>query len=402
MQSLTEFSLSPLEWHRQARQWYMEMLEKQPVYFDEGSQCWWVFRHEHVSQVLKDWKTFSSERKMMGSNDETILTLDPPRHQQLRSLVSLAFSPRTIQQMEQSIEAITEELLDRVIPQGHMDVMTDLAHPLPVMVIAEMLGLPKEDWQRLKAWSDILLGDFTQEAKDPSKEEGENWLPVEVIQDINTYFWQALEERRRQPRQDLMSLMLAAEIEGERLSTEQLLSFCVTLLVAGNVTTTNLLGNAVLCLDTFSEAADELRHNPDLMPSAIEEVLRYLPPIRKPGENNNVIIGRTVTRDTHIGDQLIRQGETVTTALAAANFDRRQFPDPERFDIHREPNRHLSFGHGVHFCIGAPLSRLENKIALKMMLKRLPGLRVAPGATIEQVRSGVVFGVKNLPVEFDA
>jgi cytochrome P450 len=399
MLSLTEYALSPMEWHRQARAWYQEMLTSQPVYYDETSKCWWVFRYNDVEHVLKDYETFSSARPMNGQESENILTMDPPKHRQLRALVSQAFTPRAIQAMSSRIELLTNELLDRVVANGHMDVMEDLAHPLPVLVISEMLGLPKEDWAKLKHWSDILLGDFTQEASNGEMVDT-TWVPKEEMEAMYYYFFQALQERRVAPRDDLMTRLLQAEIDGEHLNDQDLFSFCITLLVAGNVTTTNLIGNAILCFTEFPEVLAELRANPSLMPNAIEEVLRYLPPLRKPGEGDSVILGRTVTKDTEIDGKQLHKGDIVMVGLAAANFDPTQFPEPERFDIHREPNRHLSFGHGVHFCIGAPLSRLESRIALTTLLHRLQNLHIAPEAQIEQVRSGVVFGVKNLPLEF--
>ncbi|GHO45834.1 cytochrome P450 [Ktedonospora formicarum] len=399
MKSLTEYTLPPLEWHRQARAWYLEMLEDQPVYFDETNKCWWVFRYDDVAHVLKDYETFSSARLMNGAQSESIITLDPPRHRQLRTLVTQAFSARAIAAMEPRITRIVNDLLAQVKPAGKMDVMEDLAYPLPVIVIAEMLGLPREDWPKLKAWSDLILGDFTQEQGNAELAD-EKWVPQEIMQEMYTYFFQALQARRIEPRDDLMTQLLQSEVDGQSLDDQELFSFCITLLVAGNVTTTNLIGNAILCFNNFPEAMEHLRAEPELMPRAIEEVLRYLPPIRKPGESDSVIIGRTVTTETMLGEKTLRKGETVMVGLASANFDRRQFPNPERFDITRDPNRHLSFGHGVHFCLGAPLSRLEARIALNAMLQQLSDLRVDSDATLEQVRSGVVFGVKNLPITF--
>jgi cytochrome P450 len=211
---------------------------------------------------------------------------------------------------------------------------------------------------------------------------------------MTAYFYRLVEERRRAPRNDLVSALIAAQIEGEQLSLPELLGFCVLLLVAGNETTTNLIGNAILSFDEQPGTLDELRVHPELLPGAIEEVLRFRSPVQS--------MFRQVARPTTIGEQHLEAGASVLAWIGSANRDEQAFEDPDRFDIHRAPNKHLAFGHGIHFCLGAPLARLESRIALEALLRRLPNLRRVPGTLLEAQDSFIVYGVKSLPVTFDA
>jgi cytochrome P450 len=312
--------------------------------------------------------------------------MDPPRHRQLRSLITQAFSARTIAQMAPQIERIVDELIDRVQARGEMDWMSDMANPLPVMVISDMLGLPREEWRQFKAWTDALMS-F-------------NPAMVQAQQHFIPYFVEAIEERRKAPGNDILSLLITAEVDGERLSFPDLMSFCFTLFIAGNITTTNSLGNAILCFDQHPEELERLRQHPELIPSAVEEVLRAMPPGRV--GPNGILDGRTATTDVQLGDQLIREGDRVLTVSLSNNYDESQFSDPERFDIGRQPNHHLSFGYGIHFCIGAPLARLEMKVALSKMLQRLPELHLLHDEPLHVVDSRIMFGPKRLPVAFQA
>jgi cytochrome P450 len=347
---------------------------------------WSVFRYDDVERVLSDYSTFSS--RFMGGGDSTanplgasLVGTDPPRHRLLRSLVTQAFTPRKIAQLEPRIREISDELLDRAAPAGRMDLVGDFSYPLPVIVIAELLGIPSADRDRFKRWSDILVTGGGGGYGGTQREMAE-------------YFLRMIEEKRRAPGEDLISGLLAAEVEGESLSQTDLLGFCILLLVAGNETTTNLLGNAVLCLDDRPEVYEELRESPDLLPDAIEEVLRYRSPVQS--------MFRTVVKDTEVGGKTLRAGESAIAWIGSANRDEAQFSEPERFDLHRSPNRHIAFGHGIHFCLGAPLARLEARVALGMLVERCRGLRVVPGAPLEVLDSMVVYGVKHLPVTFEA
>ncbi len=384
---LTDLSISPVEYHRLALEWCKKMRQAAPVLYDEHEEVWLVFRYDDAVRVRGDYKTFSSENMLAnGRGGRSIISMDPPRHRQLRSLITQAFSARTIAQMAPQIEHIVDELIDRVQAKGAMDWMSDLANPLPVMVISDMLGLPREEWRQFKAWTDALMS-FNSEA-------------MQAQQHFVPYFAEAIEERRKAPGNDILSLLIAAEIEGERLSYPDLMSFCFTLFIAGNITTTNTLGNAILCFDQHPEELELLRWQPELAASAVEEVLRTMPPGRV--GPNGIIDGRTVTSDVELGGRQLRKGDRVITVSLSNNFDESQFSDPERFDIGRHPNHHLSFGYGIHFCIGAPLARLEMKTVLSKMVQRLPDLHLLHDEPLQVVDSRIMFGPKRLPVAFRA
>jgi cytochrome P450 len=261
-----------------------------------------------------------------------------------------------------------------------MDVIADFAVPLPVTVIAELLGIPPDRREQFKRWSDAFVTGGTSEMSDE-----------DARREMSSFFAELVEERRRSPREDLVSALLAARIDGESLDQRALLSFCILLLVAGNETTTNLIGNGVLCLDEHPDALAELQPHPELMPSAVEEILRYRPPVHS--------MFRLARSEVRLGDQAIQAGDMVIAWIGSANRDPRQFADPERFDVHRNPNRHIAFGHGIHFCLGAPLARLEGTIALGALVRRLGHLQV-DRSELEPLRGHVVHGVQRLPVTF--
>ncbi len=382
----------------QQYRWFQQMRAEQPVWRDDASECWHVFRYADVQRVLTDHTGFSSSfrrriRTRPVLSAPTLIEMDPPQHGQYRGLVAPAFTPRALARLSARITAIVQELLDRVRATGRMEVIGDLAYPLPSTVIAEMLGVPAEDRPMFKRWADALFSSQVSDAELLHSEEPEGVRQIEpVMQEMTDYFAQKLDERRRQPRADLLSDLLAAEVDGEHLSQEALTSFCFLLLLAGHVTTTNLIGNAILCFDEHPEAMDRLREQPELMPGAIEEVLRY----------NSIVwrIGRISTTESTFEGVRIPADAVVFAWGASANRDGAQFPDPDRFDITRSPNRHLAFGHGIHFCVGAPLARLEASIALPMMLEQLPQLRRVPGAPVELLPSSILSGVKRLPIMF--
>src|SRR5690242_4704549 len=295
--------------------WYRQMRETQPVFFDPKMQAWHLFRYDDVSRVLSDYATFSSEQNRfvpaeyrdVSPISSSIVRLDPPRHHKLRFLVSQAFTPRMVAQMEARIQEITSTWLDQVQAIGEMDVIRDLAYPLPVTVIAEMLGVPAERREDFKRWSDAFVsGDG--EATEEDQQAG-----VQAASSMVEYFTQIFEERRSHPQNDLVSALLQAEVDGERLSNEELIGFCVLLLVAGNETTTNLIGNIVLCLDENPGTVERLRANRELVPSALEEALRYYSPVK--------LVPRWAVSETTIGDQRIEAGQLLLVWLASANRD---------------------------------------------------------------------------------
>jgi cytochrome P450 len=366
--------------------WYRTMRATQPVFKHPEWEGWQVFRYIDVARVLNEYATFSSDSFDDQSDPfgSSILQMDPPRHRQLRNLVTQAFTPRMVAKLEPRITAITNELLDNVVATGQMDVVGNLAYPLPVTVIAELLGIPTELREDFKRWSDAIV------ASGEGQSEEERKALFQEIQGMYGYFTQVLEERRQHPQNDLVSALLAAEVDGQRLSNMELLGFCGLLLVAGNETTTNLLGNMILCFDENPGVVERLRKNRALVPGAIEETLRYYSPVKA--------MPRVSKTETIIGDQRIEPGQVIVAWIGSANRDEAEFPDPDRFDIEREPNRHIAFGRGIHFCLGAPLARLEAKVALNAMLDRLPGSWQVADQPLEMVNSFVVFGAKKLPM----
>ncbi len=378
--------------------WLAEMRATQPVCRDPNTGSWHAFGYAEASRVLTDHAVFSSEQfpgSAVQANRSplaaSMLATDPPRHNQLRGLVSQAFTPRAVAGLAPRITAITRELLDAVRTTGAMDVILDLSSPLPVTVIAELLGVPVERHSDFKRWSDAIVSSRPSNAGYAAALRLQQ-RRVGAMGEMIDYFSELLAYRRQHPGDDLVSGLLAAQLDGQHLDEMELIGFCVLLLIAGNETTTNLIGNAIVCLDAQPEALAQLRRQPDLMPGAIEEVLRYLPPVWS--------MGRTAKSEVEIGGQRVPAGAVVTAWIASANRDATQFPDPDHFDIARKPNRHLSFGHGIHTCIGAPLARLEAGIALPMMLSQLPDLQRVPDAAIETIQSDFVFGAKTLPVTF--
>ncbi len=361
--------------------WYDAMRSTCPVQRDPKSGMWMVFEYDGVQRTLSDFRAFSSERGRPRGEDaqnalsSSIISTDPPRHRQLRSLVEQAFTPKQVRALEPRIAELVDELLSKVERTGSMDFVQEFAYPLPVIVIAEILGIPAADRDAFKRWSDaVVTGD-----QSGGREMG-------------AYFARLIEQRRADPADDLISGLLAAQLDGEHLDTQELLGFCILLLVAGNETTTNLLTNTLLCWQDAPDAYDRVRTDRTLLPSTTEEVLRYRSPVQS--------MYRVTAQDVELGTQLIPEGSPVLAWIGSANRDPAQFPEPGTFDPGRTPNRHLAFGNGVHFCLGAPLARLEASVALGAVLDRLPNLRIVPGTVLESVPSQIVYGVKRLPVLF--
>ncbi|MDQ0259575.1 cytochrome P450 [Sinomonas atrocyanea] len=369
---------------------YRELREDSPVLFDAAQGVWHLFRYDDVQRALSEHAVFSSRMRGGREPDQdhlfasSLISTDPPRHRQLRSLVSEAFTPRAVAALEPRISEIVEELLDRVGATGSMDLIDDFAYPLPVIVIAELMGIPAEDRDRFKRWSDTVVSQVRDYEDSPGRTAAQ--------QEMAEYFFAMIERRRRDPGEDLISRLLAAQVDGEHLSVMELLGFCALLLVAGNETTTNLLGNAVLTFAEWPGTIDRLRAESGALPSAIEEVLRFRSPVQS--------MFRVTTQDTVVGGTAIPAGSRLAAWIGSANRDGRQFPDPDAFTLERHPNRHLAFGQGIHFCLGAPLARLEARVALSALLARLPGLSLAPGAPLERIDSTIIFGPRQLPVHW--
>ncbi|WP_095981672.1 cytochrome P450 family protein [Melittangium boletus] len=359
---------------------------------------WVVSRYKDAVELLRDSRFTKDQSKLpedslprqmrndtMAALNRHMLMADPPDHTRLRTLVSKAFTPRRVEALRPRVTAITERLLDGVKKQGSVDLLSAFAFPLPVTVIAEMLGVPAEDQARFHEWTTLIVNPPLDGDLGPLRAAGMQFL---------LYFRDLMEKRRSDPRDDLLTALVSAEEQGDRLTTEELVGMLFLLLVAGHETTVNLIGNGVWALLRHPEQLERLRKNPALIESAVEEMLRYRGPVETTTQ-------RWAPQDLEFHGQVIPQGETIIASLLAADHDPEQFPEPERFDITREPNRHIAFGFGIHFCLGAPLARLEASIAIPLLLERLPQLRLAVDEDALQWREGIlVHGMKQLPVAF--
>jgi cytochrome P450 len=286
-----------------------------------------------------------------------MLFLDPPQHTRLRSLVNQAFTPRALAAREPRIEAIAGELLDAVAGQPVVDVVAALARPLPVRVIGEMLGIPIADRDRFYTWSDAFAQEFNPSLSREMRAEAQR-----AKEDFSAYLHAAIEERRRLPGDDLLSELISAEEQGDRLSESELIQMCALLLVAGNMTTTDLIGNGVLALLDHPDQLDRLRRDPSLLATAVEEMLRY--------DSSVTGVGRNLLGDTEVAGRVLPATTRLHLSIAAANRDAAAFAEPDRFDVGRTPNAHVAFGQGVHFCLGAQLARAEIRIAVEALLAR--------------------------------
>jgi cytochrome P450 len=319
----------------------------------------------------------------------SMLVTDPPEHTRLRGLVSQAFTPKRIRELEPRIEAIAHQLLDDALARREVDLVDALTYPLPVIVIAEMIGVPAEDRARFKAWSDALvapLGSIFFAPPSPEMVAEQRRIRGE----LESYFVKLVEDRRRTPKDDLLTALVQAELEGSRLSFEELLAMLILLLVAGNETTTNLIGNAALELLAHPDALAALRADPSLVPGAVEEVLRYASPVQ--------MDPRIATRDVEIQGRTVPAGEFVLCWLGSANRDEAVFDDPETFDVRREKNNHIAFGFGPHYCLGASVATLEAVVAVRVLLERTRSFARTDDAPLALHPSIVFRGVTRLPM----
>ncbi|MEV0082283.1 cytochrome P450 [Saccharopolyspora sp. NPDC050642] len=379
----------------EAQFWLRGVRPEQPVEHDSAAGIWNVYGYPEILQALSDPATFSSDTRRLvpelaGNDEGNLVQMDPPEHHKLRKLVSHAFTPKVVADLEPRIAALTNELLDAV--SDRTELVRDLAYPLPVIVIAELLGVPSSDRGLFKKWVDAMFASSNKfSLKERSKEQEEYMAKaMEQVQELSEYLLGHVQERRRTPREDLLGKLVAAEVDGVQLTDTEVVNFGMVLLIAGHITTTMLLGNTVLCLDAHPDQLAAVRADRSLVPSAIEESLRYFSPF--------AAVSRATNREVELGGTVIPADQLLLLWIAAANRDPRQFTDPDAFDVRRDPNPQIGFGRGIHFCLGAPLARLEGRIALNIMLDRFPNLRTDPAEGPEFLPSPNMTGVSKLPL----
>ncbi len=374
---------------------YRRLREKDPYHYSPLTGALVISRYEDVDNILRDWRRFSNDQRKgerLGTRNEgtrgeltpSILSLDPPDHTRLRGLVNRAFTPRQVAKMEEHIRATAHELLDEVEGESEFDLMATLAVGLPTIVIAEMIGVPPEDRSEFKVWSDNFA-----RVLEPNLSPAEGKVVLETADIFEQYFSRIIEQRRDDLRDDLVSRLIEAEEEGDRLTTDEMQVTLRLLLVAGNETTTNLIGNGMRALLQHPEQMQILREQPELIPNAVEELLRYDSPVQ--------VDMRTALEDVEIGDRVAPARSRAMLLIGGANRDPEAFDRPEELDVTREDAGNISFGRGIHHCLGAPLARLEGKIAFEVLLERYAD--ILPGSQAPHYKQNIVLrGLREFPI----
>lgn len=372
---------------------YARLRERDPVHRSSLLGGWVLSRYADIDTVLRDHDRFGNDSRKSETpiesgvrelGDPSMLFLDPPDHTRLRSIVSRGFTRSAIEAWRPRIEQLVDDLLDEIGSTPRFDVMDTFANRLPTLVIAEMLGVPAEDYPRFREWSDLVARTL-----EPTIQPGELKAAIAARESLRAYLADIVDDRQRSPREDLVSVLVAAEESGDSLTREELLTMLILLLVAGNETTTNLIGNGLLALLRHPDQLAWLRANPGETESAIEELLRFDGPVQ--------VDGRTALADVEIEGKTIRAGDAVVLLLGSANRDPRAFTDPDRLDLVRGNKSHLSFGRGIHHCLGAPLARLEGQVALPRLIERFATLRLDdPDPPFKD--NIVLRGLRRLPV----
>ena len=379
---------------------YQRLRSEDPVHWDPFLHAWVVTRYADVVTVFQQFsaaRTPSPEQLaalgMPGLAPlaqvmvRQMLFLDPPQHGRVRSIASKAFTPRRVEVLRTHIQNITTSLLDAVQEQGSMDVIADLAYPLPAIVTAEMLGVPTSDWKQLTAWS----ADFAQVLGNFQHNPDNAAQVIRSLEEMIVYFRAAIVQNKQHPGEGLINTLLTAEVDGSHLTEDEVIANTIVTMVGGQETTTNLIGNGVLTLLRHPDQLERLQTDPSLIPSAVEELLRY--------ESPSQHTARLAVDDIEIGGKLIKKRQAVMAVMGAANRDPERFPDPDRLDVGRQDNRHLAFAWSNHFCFGAPLARIEGQIAFESIVRRMPKLQLATESVKWRENLGLR-GLLALPVTF--
>ncbi|MGD1839099.1 MAG: cytochrome P450 [Nitrososphaeraceae archaeon] len=395
-------------------EFYSFMRKNNPITFDEQNEQWVLYRYTDIEKILRDPLKFSSKLKFFKVPQEyqetlnrpSLLTSDPPYHRKLRSIVDTLFVPIEISKLEPHIVNIANELIDHIIEKNNntMDLITDFAYPLPATVIAELLGIPVEDRDTFREWADNLVSlEVTSDTDSIKKAD-------KTVSDMDTYFIKLIEKKRKLSSNDLISHIIRAKVDGHSLSEKEILSFCSLLLNAGHVTTVNLIGNLIFSLLENPQEFKLLQENQkSLTKSAIEETLRYRSPVQFLSRIANADVTLSEEREGKvINKHEIKKGQSLVLYIGSANHDESIFTDPEKFDITRKNLRHLGFGNGIHFCLGAPLARLEGQIALRTIIERFKDIQFNFDYADKQdlytkvtpFKSPFLLGVSNLPLSF--
>ena len=350
--------------------------------------AWMIFDYEGVRRVLTDVETFSSQVPA----PPWFIFLDPPVHTKLRGLISRAFTPGVVAGQEARIREISRTLLDAYANRGEIDLATEYSVPLAMRVISGMIGIPESEWARFREWSDVIMRlSFSRSGGEEAEKAKADYRATTA--EMAVWIGETIAERLREPQPDLLTRLVEAEVDGQRLNTNEIQSFIQLLIAAGQETTANLINNLMLSLMENPGELELLRSNADLLPGAIEEGLRFRSPLQW--------LMRAPRRDVELNGQTIPAGKLVLAVVGSANRDGKHFPDPDRFDIRREPNSHLAFGHGIHFCLGAALARLETRIAISDLLGRFRSLERAERTPWGPRQARNVLGPASLPIRFE-
>lgn len=386
---MIEYNPFSYEIHEDPYPTYRQLRDHAPAYYNKEHDFWALARFEDIWNAFTDWKTFSSAggvslEDTAAISPDMIITMDPPRQVKIRGLVARALTPRRVAGMESQVRAIAIRHIDRFVDAGAADAITDLGQLLPMEVIAAFIGVPDEDQEQIRVWTEDML----------HREPGSSEVPpagIAGFRSLDDYFRKDLGRRRAQMGDDLVSGLLRAEIDGERLSDDEIVGFLFLLALAGGETTTKLIGNMIYHLCRHPDQKARILADPSLLPGAVEEALRF--------DASTQQMTRTLTRDIEMHGQKLQMGKKVALLIGSGNRDEREYLDPDRFDIERKIPRILSFGHGPHLCIGASLARLETRVTLEELHRRLPGYEVDFGRCV-RVHNTNVRGFSSVPIVF--